>query len=177
MKNNLTKFDRSCLKKAIEVARKAGASKVNFPVGAVLTIGDEIVDTATNENNKRKSFIDHAENRLIIKNKKKIYTAHKADRGISISLYSTLEPCLQCLGSCVINHVKRVVYIQKDPHGGACNIKKHHLGTHYKNVWPEIVHAPVSDVPKRIMISFFESELKRGNIEWPTTMLGWLKEK
>ncbi|MDD5464598.1 MAG: deaminase [Candidatus Moranbacteria bacterium] len=176
MTTRLTKFDKACLKKAIEVAERVGAHKVNFPVGAVLTIDGEIVDSATNENNKKKSYVDHAENRLIIKNKRKIYKAHKANPHASIFLYSTFEPCIQCLGSCVINHVTKIVYIQKDPHGGACEIKKHNIGSHYKKVWPEIIHAPISNIPKKIMISFFEAELKRGNIGWPTTMLGWLKD-
>jgi len=176
MKEKLTKFDKLCLKKAIEIAKEVGIQNVNFPVGAVLTIDGKIVDSATNENNKRKSYIDHAENRLIIKNKNKIYKTYTANAHASISLYSTLEPCIQCLGSCVINHVKKIFYIQKDPHGGACNVKKHNIGSHYKKVWPEIIHAPISNVPKKIMISFFEAELERGNIEWPTTMLGWLKD-
>jgi len=175
MKEKLTKFDEQCLKKAIDTAKEVSKHNIYFPVGAVLVIENEIIDSATNENKKRKSYVDHAENRLIIKNKQKIYKAHKKNPQVSISLYSTLEPCIQCLGACIINHVNKIVYIQEDPHGGACDIKSP-KGSHYKKVWPKIIHAPISDTPKKIMISFFESELKRGNIEWPKTMLSWLRD-
>jgi tRNA(Arg) A34 adenosine deaminase TadA len=147
---------------------------INYPVGAVLSIDDEIIDVAGNEINRHKSFVKHAENVLIIRNGKKLYKASRAKK--KITLFSTLEPCIQCLGSCVTNKVNQIVYIQKDPNGGACDIKYDNIGSRYKEFWPEIIHAPISKKPKMIMVAYFKEELKRGsNVEWATKMLGLLK--
>ena len=83
---------------------------------------------------------------------KKLFKAF--DAGKSSTLYTTLEPCIQCLGSCVTNNVSKIIYIQKDPNGGACDMKHDKIGLHYREVWPEIIHAPISEKPKKLMIAF-----------------------
>lgn len=167
--NKLTRLDRECLQKAVNIAKETCAQGMNYPVGAVLSIENEIIDVAGNEINKHKSFVKHAENNLIIRNGAKLYKATKS--GKHKTIYTTLEPCLQCLGACVANNIDRIIYIQKDPNGGACGVKHDNIGSRYTDFWPEIIHAPVSNVPKKCMISFFKSEIKKGNIEWPTKML------
>ncbi len=173
--SNLTKFDKECLNQAIEIARETCQKGVNYPVGAILAIDGKIIGSAGNEINKQKSFVNHAENLLIIRNGEKLYDAAKEKKIKTI--YSTLEPCLQCLGACVANNVDRIVYIQKDPNGGACDVAHDNIGNRYREFWPEIIHVPISDEPKNFMISFFRDEIKRGNIEWPTKMLGYFGEK
>jgi len=174
MNNALSKFDKQCLKKAIDVATETFKRGVNYPVGAVLCIDNEIVDIVGNEINGRKSLVKHAENTLIIRNDRKLYMASKA--GKTICLYSTLEPCIQCLGSCVTNKVNKIFYIQKDPNGGACDIRYDNIGSRYKEFWPEIIYAPISKIPKKLMVAHFKSNLKnRINIEWANKMLGLLK--
>ncbi|MFA7209110.1 MAG: nucleoside deaminase [Parcubacteria group bacterium] len=168
----LSLFDKQCFEAAISIARetyKAG----NYPVGAVLAIDEKIVDTAGNEINKQKSFVNHAENSLIIKNSQLLSEAWK--HGKAISLYSTLEPCIQCLGASVTNHINRILFIERDPNGGACNLRHDNIGLWYKEVWPEIEHCDFSDEPKQLMIKFFHEEIERGNTEWPTKMLRLLK--
>jgi tRNA(adenine34) deaminase len=168
----LNTFDRQCFEKAITIAKETYANG-NYPVGAVLAIDDKIVDTAGNEINKQKSFVNHAENTLIIKNGQLLSEAYK--QGKTISLYSTLEPCIQCLGASVTNHVNRILFIELDPNGGACNLSHDNIGLWYREVWPEIVHCPFTDEPKELMIKFFYEEIKRGNTEWPQKMLRLLK--
>ena len=63
--NNLSQFDKQCLEKAIENARSTFADG-NYPVGAVLAVDNEIIDSAGNKINKQKSFVNHVENELII---------------------------------------------------------------------------------------------------------------
>jgi len=170
----LIQFDKECFQKAIEVARET-YKKGNFPVGAVLTIDDEIIDIAGNTKNEQQTYVNHAENTLIINNGKKLAQAYK--KGRKISLYSTLEPCIQCLGASVINHIDRILYIEKDPNGGACDIKHDNIGIWYKEVWPEIVYVPFTDELKKLMIKFFHEEIERGNTKWPKKMLGLFGEK
>lgn len=170
---NLTKFDEKCLKIAIEVAKKA-YEKGNYPVGAVLAIDGKVVDQAGNEINTEKSFFMHAENSLIMRNGTRLYEAWRDKKGIS--LYSTLEPCIQCLGAAVTNHVNKIIYIVKDPNGGACNLSHNNIGLWYRDTWPQIIQNEISDEPLDMMILFFENEIKKGNIEWPTKMLSLLKK-
>lgn len=169
MKAKLTKFDQECLRKSIDFATETFKKGVNYPVGAVLSIGDKIFDGTGSNMFKHRSRVMHAENTLIIRNGKKLFKAFES--GKKSTLYTTLEPCIQCLGACVTNNVSRIVYIQKDPNGGACDMKHDKIGLHYREVWPEIIHAPISEKPKKLMLAFFRSEIKKGNTEWPSKML------
>lgn len=164
----LSKFDEECFNVAINIARKTYEAG-NYPVGAVLTIDNKIVDMAGNEINKQKSFVNHAENSLIIRNGQLLCEAY--NKGQIISLYSTLEPCIQCLGASVTNHINRVLFIQCDPNGGACNLSHDNIGLYYKEVWPEIEHRPYTDEPKKLMLKFFNEEIKKGNTKWCKKML------
>jgi tRNA(adenine34) deaminase len=168
----MTQFDKECFEKAIAIARETYANG-SYPVGAALAIDNEIIGVGGNEYNRHKleqrSYVNHAENLLIIKNGIELAKAYKA--GKTISLYSTLEPCIQCLGASVTNHINRILYIESDPNGGACNLKHDNIGIWYKEVWPEIVHCPFTDEPKQLMIKFFHEEIARGNPVWPEKML------
>jgi tRNA(Arg) A34 adenosine deaminase TadA len=64
--NKVTDFDKKCLQKAINIAKKT-FRQGNYPVGAVLAVGDKIIGYVENRINKQKSFVGHAENLLIIK--------------------------------------------------------------------------------------------------------------
>jgi tRNA(adenine34) deaminase len=174
VKPKLSKFDRECLQKAIKMAAETFENGANYPVGAVLAINNTIVDVAGNNVFKRQSKIYHAENYLVIRNGKKLLKANTS--GQSSTLYTTLEPCIQCLGACVTNCINRIIYIQKDPNGGACDIKHDKIGLHYRNFWPLIIHAPVSNMPKNLIISFFKAEIAKGHTEWPMKMLELFKK-
>jgi tRNA(Arg) A34 adenosine deaminase TadA len=175
MPTKLSKFDKECLRKAIDVAAETLKIGTNYPVGAVLCIDNQIIDIAGNEINRQKSFVKHAENTLIIRNDTKLFNASKA--GKAIALYSTLEPCIQCLGACVTNKVNKLFYIQKDPNGGACDLQYENIGLRYREFWPEIIHAPISKTPKKLMVAYFNTNLKNGTqLEWSTKMLRLLKD-
>ena len=166
------KADKQYLEQAISIAKET-FGQGNYPVGAVLTIDGKIIDSAGNEINKEKSYVNHAENTLIIRNGQKLYDAFQANK--EIVLYSTLEPCIQCLGASVTNHVNRIVYVQKDPNGGACNLRHDNIGVWYRDTWPEILYAPISTEPREMMISFFKQEISKGNTKWPKKMLSLLE--
>lgn len=172
MSTSLTDFDTKCLNIAISVAKDT-SERGNYPVGAVLTIDGQIIDQAGNEIQQLKSSVNHAENMLIIRNGNKLYNAWKNKQ--SISLYSTLEPCVLCLGAAVITRVDKIFYIQKDPHGGACDMKHDDIGTWYRKKWPEINYVPISQEPLEMMVVYFKSEIAKGNTAWPETMLKLLK--
>jgi tRNA(adenine34) deaminase len=168
MKLKLSQQELISLKKAIDASKNAYKSG-NYPVGAVLTVDDKIIGIAGNKIFEKNSFTNHAELSLIIRNGSKLFEAYKENK--IIKLFSTLEPCIQCLGASVTNHVNKIVYITKDPNGGACNLKYDNIGDFYKNHWPEIIYAPISDQPLNLMRRYFQKEITKGNTEWPRKML------
>ena len=173
MTKEVTQFDKQCLASAISIARET-FKLGNYPVGAVLAINNKTLGVAGNEINKHKSFVNHAENSLIIKFGKELAEVREDDNKI-VTLYTTLEPCIQCLGASVTNHIDRILFIEHDPNGGACDLKHDNIGLWYTEFWPEIIHCKISDEPKQLMIKFFKEEIIKGNTEWPKRMLELLK--
>ena len=174
MASDITEDDKKYLELCIQKAEETFRKYDNYPVGAALVIDGEIIGVLGNQIKSQESFVHHAENQLIIDNATKLYEVFEENK--PITLYSTLEPCIQCLGASVTNHVGKIVYIQKDPNGGACDLKHDNIGLFYKDKWPEIVYAPVSDRPLELMLEFFLLEVKKGNTKWPSKMLSLLKK-
>ena len=79
MAKEITQFDKQCLESAISIARET-FKLGNFPVGAVLAINNKILGVAGNEINTQKSFVNHAENSLIIKYGKELAEVRKDDK-------------------------------------------------------------------------------------------------
>nr|MBP9758636.1 nucleoside deaminase [Candidatus Dojkabacteria bacterium] len=134
---NISSEDKTFLKLAIESATSA-YHLGNYPVGAVLTIDNKVIGVGENKINENKSFFEHAEIKLISRYSTQLYKAYREK--LEINLYSTLEPCIQCLGASVTNHIDKIFYITKDPNGGACNIKHDNIGDWYKHWWPRIIY-------------------------------------
>lgn len=73
------------------------------------------------------------------------------------------------------NHVSKIFYIQKDPNGGACDLKHDNIGVWYHKSWPAIMYAPISKKPLHMMLTFFKNEVTKGNLRWPAKMLALLQ--
>ena len=107
------------MKKALDSAREAMA-RGEFPVGCILISGDNKIvgrGDRINSSGDQENELDHAEIRALrdwIKNGKK--------GSEPIIAYTTLEPCLMCLGALIINGVQEIVYAYEDVMGGAAGI-------------------------------------------------------
>ncbi len=165
--------DKKFLNLAIEEAEKS-FNLSNYPVGAVLVFDNEVTGTSGNFGETSKNYVNHAETMLLIKNGEALLQASKD--GKTITLYTTLEPCLMCLGVAVMNKVNRIVYAQKDPHAGACGIDRKTLGLRYQEVWPEIEQKPYSQKPKELIIKFLKKQIRDGvRVEWSKNFLRLLE--
>lgn len=51
-----------------------------------------------------------------------------------VEIYTTLEPCIMCLGTLVMSRVNRIVFACPDPLGGATSINKNTLSTYYVEI-------------------------------------------
>lgn len=107
--------DRQYMRLAIEEAVKAGQSE-EVPVGAVLVdAAGEVVTRAHNETITRRDPSAHAE-MLAIR-----AACAKLDnyRLTGMRLFTTIEPCLMCMGAIIHARLAEVVYGARDPKWGA----------------------------------------------------------
>ena len=91
-----------------EAIRQALAAKQagDYPNGAVLVIGDEIVSAKENRVKRDESSIAHAEVLAILDASQKLKSRHL----INAILYTTHEPCPLCAASSVFARLKGIVY-------------------------------------------------------------------
>ena len=146
--------DYKYLSDALEQA-KLSANDGNFPVGAVLVIDGKKIDSARNLLSTNSDWISHAEMNLIIKYSSLIKQSY--NNGSSCTIYTTLEPCLMCLGACSLNRISRIAYACKDNFTGAGGVNFELLPHGYKEMTPKLeesVH--FKDESKQLILKYFE---------------------
>ncbi|WIA07894.1 MAG: tRNA-specific adenosine deaminase [Candidatus Phytoplasma cynodontis] len=99
------------MREAFKEAKKA-FYKNEVPIGAVAVLNNRIVARAYNNTENKKLFFAHAEFLVLKKLNKKIKN-HKFEK---ISIYTTLEPCIMCMGALIQARVQSLYY-------GAENLK------------------------------------------------------
>jgi tRNA(adenine34) deaminase len=111
---SLSEFDLSCLRRAIQLALEAEGAG-NLPVGAVISLDGEIVaegQSAIWSPEFRPHR--HAEIEALCSVPGPLW-----ERSRVMTLYTTLEPCLMCMGAILLHRVGRLVYGSADGYGGA----------------------------------------------------------
>lgn len=102
---------------AIEEARKSLANR-EFPVGAVIFDGDEIISQAHSSGESTLEFLQHAEMAALLK-ADKIHFLPSKRKGMQ--LFTTLEPCLMCFGAAMSFYIGEIYYSLESPIDGAAN--------------------------------------------------------
>lgn len=103
------------MQRALDLARHAGASHDEVPVGAVLVLDDEAIGEGWNRTIASHDPTAHAE----------IVALRAAGQRMGnyrlpgSTLYVTLEPCAMCAMALVHARVARVIYATPDPKTGA----------------------------------------------------------
>ncbi len=116
---------------ALDKAREA-LEKDNFPCGAVLVVDGQIVGVSENKKETKADRISHAEMLLYIEYSSLLKTAKK--QGHTITMYTTLEPCLMCFGSAALHRVDRIVAAAPDPLGNMSQVEGKALGQFYTHL-------------------------------------------
>jgi tRNA(adenine34) deaminase len=155
---NTSKFsnsDKIIMRLALEEA-KIALNKGDYPVGAVLVIDREVVAKKRNRLHNDKDWVSHAELLLITENSKLI--REKIKSGSKVELFTTLEPCLMCLGASVSNRISRIVFSCPDPHGGSTHLNPKQLTDWYARKWPKIEGGLLHKESYGLMIQFMKSK-------------------
>lgn len=113
----LSEFDRICFQRAVELAKEAHAAG-NLPIGAVIAFQGEIIGEGRNAIwSPELSLSRHAEMEAM-----RSVPAEMWQHAPDMALYTTLEPCLMCMGAILLHGIGRILYGSTDPYGGACTV-------------------------------------------------------
>jgi len=126
----------------------------DFPIGAVLVIDGKMVDKCKNNSLSSNKWISHAKTILLSKNSALIKKCKES--GSVVELYTTLEPCLMCLGVSVHHRLNRIIYACPDPNSGATHLKPLTIKKRYADLWPKIQSGLMKEDSFKIMLAFFE---------------------
>lgn len=111
---DLTEEDIQFFRRAIEPANEAG-QKGNLPIGALIAHEGNIVAEGKNAVwIPTRTPGRHAEMEAL-----RGVPADLWDHAPSLTLYTTLEPCLMCTGAILLHKIGRVLYGSSDSYGGA----------------------------------------------------------
>jgi tRNA(Arg) A34 adenosine deaminase TadA len=101
------------MRRALELAREA-AEAGEVPVGAVVTLGDEIIAETRNAMRGSADPTAHAEIEAIRAAAAKL----GASRLDECTLWVTLEPCAMCASAIALARLKALRFAAEDPKGG-----------------------------------------------------------
>lgn len=107
----------------MQIALKESQKSIKYgdvPVGAVIVKDNKILAKAYNQKEKNNSVIDHAEILAIRKANKKL----KNSRLDGMTIYTTKEPCLMCMGVILSARIDKIVYGCKDSRYGTSHMAK-----------------------------------------------------
>ena len=101
------------MREALVQAKKA-LKKGEVPIGAVVVLGDEIIGKGHNQPITKKDPTAHAEI-IALKEASNRLENYRLNEAI---IYTTLEPCLMCVGALVHARIKKVIFAAQDTKSG-----------------------------------------------------------
>lgn len=135
------------------VQAKAALQAGEFPVGCVIVADGKVVASGARINSSVKfSELDHAE---IVALRQLQQERPEIDRN-TVTVYSTMEPCLMCYATLIVNNVKRVVYAYEDVMGGGTNLPLEKLSPLYASLDMEIVKDVLRQESLYLFQQFFQ---------------------
>jgi len=130
----------------------------DYPVGAVLTLNGELLNKARNSLFTEQRWTAHAEHNLIYLNSENLLKLYRNGQPYDVCLYTTLEPCLMCLGIAMMHRVSKIIYACPDPHGGAANVDPERLGSFYPQHWPSFEMGTYKIESCDLIVDFLKQE-------------------
>ncbi|OGQ99914.1 MAG: tRNA-specific adenosine deaminase [Deltaproteobacteria bacterium RIFOXYD12_FULL_55_16] len=152
---------------ALQQARQALADN-EFPVGAVIVAGDKAVAMGRRKNslNETANELDHAEIVAL-----RDLLARRPDiKRDTLTVYSTMEPCLMCYSALLLNGIRTFVYAYEDAMGGGTSLQLAHLAPLYQDMAPQVRLLPhvLRQESLELFKAFFTSQK---NNYWQSSLL------
>ena len=123
------------MREALLEAREALVAG-EFPVGCVMVHGEEIISRGRRVNSRapNENELDHAEIMAL----RKLFAQHPEIERSGIVVYSTMEPCLMCYVTLLLNGIRTIVYGYEDIMGGGTDLDLKKLTPLYREMSVEI---------------------------------------
>jgi tRNA(adenine34) deaminase len=103
-----------------------------FPVGCVMVYEEEIISRGRRINSKapNDNEMDHAEIMAL----RKLFAQHPEIDRSQIAVYSTMEPCLMCYITLLLNGIRKIFYAYEDIMGGGTSLNLKELTPLYQEM-------------------------------------------
>ena len=117
MRSETAVTDAKLMQRALTLAEQ-GSSRGHMPIGAVLARDGDVIAEGYWREHATRGFLGHPEHAVLM----------AADRLLDVrarreaTLYTTLEPCLMCMGTAMSFFLGRIVYAMPAPPDGASKV-------------------------------------------------------
>ena len=139
---------------ALEQARTA-LNAGEFPVGCVLVHDGSVVAAGGRRNSGiGGNEFDHAENVAL----RRLLKTHPGLDFSELTVYSTLEPCLMCFTTLILNGFRTIVYGYEDVMGGGSRLELNRLPPLYASMDIKVVPGVCRSECLSLFQSFFSNE-------------------
>jgi len=137
-----------------------------FPVGCVLVHDRQLLAAGRRSGTAEKGIneIDHAEMAAL----RRLTELRPPEDLTGLAAYSTLEPCLMCLGALILNRVDTIVFAYEDAMGGATGCDFNKLGPLYRQAGIVIVPHILREQSLRHFQTYFR---RPENSYWKDSLL------
>ena len=135
---------------AMQLAQKAYKNG-DIPVGAIIVKDNKIISKTYNKKEKNNIATHHAEMLAIEKACKKLKTWHLDD----CILYTTLEPCIMCVGAIAQARIKKIVYAAENEKFGFTNYFKNGKISNHNLIIEKLEDSSLS---KKLLVDFFKDK-------------------
>ena len=141
-----------------EALREAGEALLagEFPVGCVMVHGEEIVSRGRRINSipPDDNELDHAEITAL----RKLFQQHPQIEPSKIVAYSTMEPCLMCYVTLLLNGIRTFVYAYEDVMGGGTSLALKELAPLYREMSVSITPHVLRRESLQLFRTFFANQ-------------------
>ncbi len=141
------------MRKALRQARLA-LDKGDFPVGCVIADREGYICGGRRKNSRANNELDHAEMVAL----RKLNRRYKNELPQDLCVYSTMEPCLMCFSTLILNNVTTIVYAYEDIMGGGTGLPLAGLKPLYAAMNISIVAGVLRAESLQLFKTFFNDE-------------------
>lgn len=153
------------MKAALKLAQEAMKAG-EFPVGCVIADKTKVIAAGVREHSKGnlKNELDHAEMVAL----RRLSELPQEIDAAQLIIFSTMEPCIMCLGAIILSGIRRIVYAYEDIMGGGANCDLNALQPLYSENHITIVPNIMRSESLALFKSYFADP---GNDYWKGSLL------